>query len=81
MNKNQFLALLKVSFLVACIIFFTAILSDFSVRMYYSSTDWFVQIIAGLLAILLITLAVIVLLLWVSGLRRAFLRMFGFEEG
>ena len=81
MNRNQFLALLKVSFLIACIIFFTAILSEFSVRMYYSSTDWLVQIIAGLLAILLITLVIIVLLLWVRDLRGAFLRVFGIEEG
>lgn len=79
MNKYQFLALLKACFFIACIIFFTALCSEFSVRMFYSSANWSDQVIAGLIAILIITSLILLLLLMVSQLRRAFLRMFGEE--
>jgi threonine/homoserine/homoserine lactone efflux protein len=69
-----------VSFVVAIIIFFNAIFSDFSVRMYYSSTNWSVQIIIGLLAIVLITFAIMVLLFMVPELRRAFSHMSGIDK-
>ena len=77
MNRHEFIELLEVSLLIASLIFFTALLSDFSVRMAYSSEVWWVKIIAGLLAILVITSIIILLLLTVPQLKRAFLSMLG----
>jgi hypothetical protein len=76
MNKHRS-SLLRKSFLIACIIFFTAVCSDFSVRMFYTSTVWWVQVIAGLLAILFITLLIILLLLVAPEFRKAFLEVLG----
>ena len=78
MNMREFRTLLKVSLIIAVIIFFTSVFSEFSVRMYYSSTEWWVQALAGLIAIGIITL-LLLLLLTVRDLRRAVLRVFGIE--
>lgn len=80
MKKREFLVLLQVSLSIAVIIFLTAILSDFSVRMYYSSTLWWVQIVSGLIAVVSMTLVIMFFLLWIPSTRKALLRMFGFEE-
>jgi hypothetical protein len=80
MDKHEFLAVFKVSFAIATMIFFTAILSDFSVRMYYDSTDWVVRIFSGLIAIAAMTVVITLFLLWIPYTRKAILRMFGFEE-
>jgi hypothetical protein len=79
-NKAQFLALLKVSFVIAVLIFFTAILYDFSVKMYYSSTNSFVQIVGSLLAVIVMTLFILIFLLCMPDIRKAILRMFGLDE-
>jgi hypothetical protein len=65
--------LIKTSFLVAVFIFFTAVFSDFSVRMFYSSNVGWVKVLSGLLAIFLITMAIWLLLTLVPELRKAFL--------
>lgn len=79
-NKAEFLALLKLSFVIAILIFFTAILYDFSVKMYYGSTNSFVQIVGSLVAVIVMTLVVLLLLLLMPGIRKAILRMFGLDE-
>ena len=79
LRRDQFLELLRMSFFIACFIFFTALCSDFSVRMYYSSEVLWVKVIAGLIAILFITLLIMLLLLAVPQLRRAFLSMLNEE--
>lgn len=80
MNKAEFRVLLRASFVIAVLIFFTAVLSDFSVRMYYSGTDSFVQIFGALLGILIMTLVIMSIFLLMPDIRKAVLRMFGLEE-
>jgi Na+/proline symporter len=80
MNKAEFRALLKVSFVIAVLIFFTAILYDFSVRMFYSSTNSLVQIGSGFFAVIAMTPVIMFLLWWVPDTRKAVLRMFGVDE-
>jgi uncharacterized membrane protein YhhN len=80
MNKQrQKFTIVKVCFFIAVIIFITAICSDFSTRMFYSSTDPTIQVVAGLIAICLITFLLILFLLAVPELKRALLRMFGID--
>jgi len=79
-TRHEFLRLLKVSFVIASIIFVTAVCSDFSVKMLYSSTDYRVQIFAGLLAVLFIMVLLMMLLLLAPDLRKALFRMFGMEK-
>jgi hypothetical protein len=76
-TNNETKTLLKVSFSIAIIIFFTALLSDFSVRMFYSSEVLWVKILAGLIAIFIITLVIWLLLSIVPELRNPFLHIFG----
>jgi hypothetical protein len=80
MQERRFLALFKVSFEIAIIIFFTAILYDFSLKMYYSSTDPFVRIGSGLLAVIVMTLVIMFFLWVIPDTRKAVLRMFGLGE-
>lgn len=80
MNKQrQHFTILRICFFIAVIIFITAVCSDFSVRMFYSSTDYTIQVIAGLIAIGLITVTLVLFLLAVPELKRALLRMFGMD--
>lgn len=79
-DMGKRLKTIKLCFGIAIIIFLTSVLSDFSVRMFYSSTDALVQIIAGLIAVLLITLMLALLFVVIPDLRRAFLSVFGMEE-
>jgi len=79
-TRHEFLMLLKVSFVIASIIFVTAVCSDFSVKMFYSSTDYGVQMVAGLLAIFFIMILVMILLLMAPDIRKALSRMFGIEK-
>jgi uncharacterized membrane protein len=76
-TNNETKTLIRVSFSIAIIIFFTALLSDFSVRMFYSSNDWFVKVFAGLVAILIIASVIMVLMWAVKDIRKPFLRIFG----
>lgn len=80
MDRREGLALLKASFAIAIIIFFTAVSAEFSVRMYYSSTEPLVQIFSGILGIFVITSIMALLLLAFPNQRRAILRTFGMEE-
>jgi len=76
-TKNETKTLLKVSFSIAIIIFFTAVMSDFSVTMFNSNNVWWVKSIVGLIAIVLITLLIWVLLTAIPELKKPFLLMFG----
>lgn len=76
-NWGQASKLLQASFIIAFIIFFTALSSDFSVKMFYSSTDPYIQIFFGLFAILLIGLLFALLLWMMPPLKRALIRAFG----
>ena len=76
---DQTKKLLRVSFLIAVIIFVTALASDFSVKMFYSSTDPTIQIVAGLIAVLFIAFLVAILLFTTPALKRALSRTFGVE--
>lgn len=76
-TQSESKRLLKVSFSIAIIIFFTAVLSDFSVRMFYSSEVFWVKVLSGLLAVVIITLTIWVLLMWMPELREPFLHIFG----
>lgn len=79
-NKQQLKDLFKLCFPIVLIIFLTAVLSDFSVRMFYSSTDIAMQVIAGILAVFAIT-GVLMYSLWNSPrLRKALSRIFGMDE-
>lgn len=80
MDRHQLKTLFKASFIIAFMIFITAILSEFSVRMYYDNTVWWLQIIAGLLAILLIAVSVFVILLMVPEVRKPLLDIIGTKE-
>ena len=80
MNKTESLALFKVSLVIAILIFVTAILSDFSVRMYYGSTDPFIQVLTSLFAIIVIASVILISLLLMPDIRKAILRMFGIAE-
>jgi uncharacterized BrkB/YihY/UPF0761 family membrane protein len=80
MQGRKVLVLFKTSFVIAVIIFFTAILYDFSLKMYYSSTNQFVQIGSSLLAIIVMTLIIMLFLWWIPNARKAVLRMFGLDE-
>jgi uncharacterized BrkB/YihY/UPF0761 family membrane protein len=80
MNKREFLALFKVALIIGLIIFFTAVLSDFSVRMYYDSTNWFVQVVSGIIAIIMIAIFIMILFWWIPDARKAVLRVFGLDE-
>jgi amino acid transporter len=80
MKGRKILVLFRVSLVIAAIIFFTAILSDFSVRMYYSSTNGFVQITSGVIAVIVIAIFIMFLFWWIPDTRNAVLRMFGLDE-
>ena len=79
MESWSFRGLFRVSFSIAIIIFLIAILSEFSVRMFYSSEDWFVKIVSGLIAIFTITFIIMVFLSRAPEMKKAFLRIFGEE--
>lgn len=79
MNKNELATMFKACFVIAVIIFVVAVTSEFSVRMFYSSTDPIVQIISGLIAVLFITCLIALLLYVTPSLRKALLRTFGME--
>ncbi len=78
-TKSETKTLLRVSFAIAIIIFFTATMSDFSVRMFYSSSDPPTKVLAGLLAVLVIASVIMLLMLVIPDLKKPFLRMFGQE--
>jgi hypothetical protein len=78
-KQRQRFTIVKVCFFIAVIIFVTAVCSDFSVRMFYSSTDPTIQVVAGLIAIGFIALVLLLFLLAVPELKRALLRMFGMD--
>jgi flagellar motor component MotA len=72
--------MVKVSFVIAIIIFVTAILSEASVKAYYSSTNVLIQIGTSIFAIFAMAF-VILFILWVMpDLRKAILRIFGLDE-
>ena len=81
MNKAEFLALFKVSLFIALLIFVTAVMYDFAVKAYYSSTNWFIQFFNSLAAIVVITLIIMFFLVCVPDIRKAVKRMFGLDEG
>lgn len=76
---QQFWDLLGISALISVIIFFSAVLSDFSVKMFYSSSDPSIKVIAGLIGIGLMTLLLMLLFLFIPKLREAFLKIFGMK--
>jgi len=79
-NSERLLAFILRCFLLATAIFFISVSSEFSVRMYYSSTDPYVQVVSGLLAIFFITIILMLIFLIIPDLRKAFYRSFGMEE-
>ena len=80
MTRHQFRILLRVSFVIAAIIFVTAVCSEFSVRMFYSSTDYTTQVVASLIAIITIMFLIMLFLAITPEIRTAFLRMFGIKD-
>jgi hypothetical protein len=80
-KNHHFRTLLKKCFSIACIIFFTGVLSEFSVRMFFSGTDVSSQIsggiIGGLIAIPFITFLMLILLWSTPDLKKTFYRIFG----
>jgi len=65
---------------MACVLFFVAIFTEFSVRLYYASTNPLVQAISGLLAIIFLTFLLLVIFFLIPNLRKAFFRVLGIEE-
>jgi len=80
MQRRKVLLLFRASFVIAVIIFFTAILYDFSVEMYYSGSDPFVRIGSSFLAIFIMTVVIMLFLWWIPDARKAVLRMFGLDD-
>jgi uncharacterized membrane protein YidH (DUF202 family) len=81
MNKRELLALFRVSLIIAVIIFALAILNEFSVRMFYDSTDpYFVRFVTGVLAVVMMAIVIMLFLWWIPDARKAILRMFGLDE-
>jgi uncharacterized membrane protein required for colicin V production len=80
MNRQEISRVLMTSFIVAIIIFMLAVLSDFSVRMYYSGTDPTTHILGGLLGIGVMTLFIAFVLFFIPDIRKAISRMFGLEK-
>jgi len=80
MQKRKSPPLLKLALLIAFIIFLTAIFNQFSERMYYSSTNWLLQIADSLIAIFAIAGAIMVFFKTIPEGRKAILRMFGLDE-
>lgn len=79
-SRYKVASLIRVSFQIAIIIFFTAVCSEFSIRMFYSSENLWVKTSSGFIAILMITFLFIIILALMPDVRKALLRMFGMEE-
>jgi len=77
---NRYFRLLKLSLVIATMIFLIAVLSEFAVRMYYSSEEIWVKILASFIAIVLIAVPIVILFLTNPRLRQAILRIFEVEE-
>jgi len=66
--------------LIAFVIFLIAVVSDFSVKMFYSGGGWSVQILGGLIAIVMITSLLVFASIAVRGFRHVLLKMFEIED-
>ena len=80
MKGRKFLVLFRVALIIAAIIFFTAVLSDFSVKMFYDSTDRVIQFVSGVVAIVVIAIFIMFLFYWIPETKNALLKMFGLDE-
>lgn len=80
LNKREFLALFRASLIIAIIIFVTAIFYDFSVKMYYGSTNSLVQVGSSILAVFVMASVITFFLWWIPDARKAVLRTFGLYE-
>lgn len=72
--------LAKICSFIAFIIFLTALTSDFSVKMFYSSPDPMVKVEAGLIAISIVASLLFLSLLMMPELQEPFIRIFGMND-
>jgi hypothetical protein len=87
-SLRDIVALVLVSAVVSLITFLLAILSDYSVKMFYGQltmpTDFllgfYVNIVGGLSAILMMGMVILIILIFSPTLRITLERMFGIDE-
>jgi hypothetical protein len=68
------------SLLIAIIIYFTAVLGETAVRMYFSDTDWLTKIGLDIFLIFAMAGVVLFVLYTIPAVRAAILHMFGFDQ-